>query len=192
MINSVKNKRGKNRMEENNKFSPYNFSSKNRKALSGVVTTVIMIALIMAAGVLIWSFVKNMIEDETSQAESCFGIFNKVSINNDYTCHNSLEDEMWVSINMGDIDVEELLISIAGANSKIFRISNSNQDLNDFLNYPNKNIGVTLPQKNGGKTYVVTGIATKPDGIYIAPKIKGKQCEASDSLEEIDDCQALF
>src|SRR3989339_177025 len=57
----------------------------NNKALSGVVTTVIMIGLVVAAISIVWVFVNNLVTDEIAGAESCFEVFDQIKIG-EYTC----------------------------------------------------------------------------------------------------------
>ena len=51
---------------------------KNKKAISGIVTAVIMIALVMAAAIIVWVVVNNLVTEQLGEAESCFMIFGKV------------------------------------------------------------------------------------------------------------------
>jgi len=169
----------------------------NKKAISGIVTAVIMIALVMAAAIIVWAVVNNLVSEQLGEAESCFMIFGKVSINNRYTCYNSTENELQFSINIGDIDVDEVLVAISGeGTSKSFKISNTEQSIPNLINYPSGTPTIKLPSKNGGLTYTydLTGggfSMMEPDSIQIAPIIKGKQCETTDSLSDIDNCLSL-
>ena len=166
-----------------------------KKGISGVITAVIMIAVVMAAVVLVWGVVIPLIKNQLTETESCFGIFGEVTINSMYTCHNSSSNNFQFSINIGDIDVNEVLVSISGKGTmKSFEITNEEQTIANLANYSSGVFGtdlIKLPEKNAGLTYIASGFSEKPDLIQIAPVVKGKQCEISDSLSEIDDCSSL-
>jgi hypothetical protein len=170
---------------------------KNSKGISGVVAMVIMIALVMAAVVIVWVVVNNMVRGEVSGAESCFGIFEKVTINERYTCYDSDTNEFRFSISVGDIDVNEVLVAISGQGSTIsFKIPKEDTQIDHVSPYNGlPGAAVSLPDKNAGKTYVfnlATGFAsTEPDLVELAPIIGTNQCGTSDSLDEIDSCSLL-
>ena len=168
----------------------------NKKAISGIVTAVIMIALVMAAAIIVWVVVNNLVSTQLTEAESCFMIFGKVSINNRYTCYNSTTTELQFSINIGDIKVDEVLVSISGeGTTQSFKISNTDQLIPNLRNYLSAVPETKLPGKNGGSTYIYeltgAGFFMKPDSIKIAPIINTKQCASSDSLSDIDNCLSL-
>ena len=169
-----------------------------KKGLSLVVTSLLLIVLVFVAVSIIWVFVSKMITDATEGSESCLGILEKVSINNDYTCYNETSEgmELQFSINIDDIDIDELLISVSSeGSSENFKISNTEARIDNLKNYPDRTELIKLPGKNAGLTYLFNmssaGLTGQPDLIEIAPIINENQCEVSDSLNEIDDC-ALF
>jgi len=171
----------------------------NKKAISGVITAVIMIAIVMSMISVLWVVVNNIVEDKLTEAGSCFNTFEKVKINNFYTCYNTPDessgdpDELHLSIDVSEIDIEKLLVSVSGSGeSKSFTLTKDGINENFLRNYKNGIYGelITLPEKNSGKTYIInTGFF--PISIQIAPIINGKQCEVSDSLYQIDNCKSL-
>ena len=162
---------------------------KNKRGLSGVITVVIMIALVMAAAVIVWVVVNNIVKGQLEGVESCFGVYGKVTINNQYTCYDTIGKKFQFSIKIEDIDVDSVLVSISGEGAtKSYTIKNVNESISGLGPYPSGSGDVALPGKNSGLTYIESTFITKPDLIQIAPVIDGKQCEASDSLSEIDDC----
>ena len=48
---------------------------KNKKALSMVVSTLILTLLVVSAGAIIWGVVSNMVDDKIEGSSSCFNIF---------------------------------------------------------------------------------------------------------------------
>jgi len=168
----------------------------NKKAVSGVVVVVIMIALVMVTTLIVWGVVKNIVKGRLSDVESCFGIFGKVTINNRYTCYNSSSNELQFSISIGDVNVDKILVLISGGGAtKSFEISSEEELITGLGPYPSGSGNVTLPGKNSGLTYIYNltqgGFLTVPDSIQLIPIIEGKQCDVSDSLSEIDSCLLL-
>lgn len=164
----------------------------NKRGLSTVVITVIMIALVMVVTTIVWVAVNNLVREEISSSESCFGIFNKVTIGKQYSCYDAANNLVQFSINVGEIDVDEVLVSVSGsAGTKSFKISNEEQEITDLTNYDGSSL-VKLPGKNSGKTYKLSwGLLSEPNMIQIAPVVRGKQCETSDSLQNIESCSLL-
>ncbi len=163
-----------------------------KKGLSAVVTTVIMIALVVAAVAIVWVAVNSLIKDSLDNVKTCNEVSQKIEINDLYTCYDSTNNFLQFSISIKDIDIDELLISIS-SNSKTesYKLSNTLQSVTGLKDYYG-NDSVQLPGKNSGLTYRATGFTNKPDRIEIAPLIEEKQCQVSDSASDIDDCQALI
>ena len=166
------------------------FSSKH--GLSGVITAVIMIALVMAAAVIVWGVVNSTIRNQMENSEACFGNYNKVTINNIYTCYDSINDEFHFSLNIGNIEVDEVLVSVSsGGSTNSYTLTNENQTISGLANYGSTGFGtdiIVLPNKNAGLTYIASGFTVKPDLMKIAPIIGEQQCEISDTLSNIEPC----
>jgi hypothetical protein len=161
----------------------------NKKGLSAIVITVILIALSMAAIVLVWVFVNNMIKGQIKSSESCFGNFDKVSINEQYTCYDAAAQSIRFSLIVGDIDVDKIIVSVSSASAvKSYEITNTAGAVTGLLMYPSGSTNIVLPGKNAGLTYRATGFTSTADLIQIAPVIGGTQCETSDSVSEIEPC----
>jgi flagellin-like protein len=165
---------------------------KSKKGISGIITAVIMIALVIAVSTIVWTVVNNLVKTKLDEAGSCFDIFEKVKLNSKYTCYNSSSNELQFSISIEDLDISELLVSISGnGESKSFKLTPNGLTNNYLYTYPKKEQPVYLPEKNSGKTYIVDLTAAdiaKPDMIQIAPIINQKQCEVADTLQQIDNC----
>ena len=165
---------------------------KEKRGISGVISAVIMVALVMVAVIIVWGVVVPLIKNQLSETESCFGVSGKVTINNMYTCYNSTSENFQFSITVKDIDVEKVLVSVsAKGETKSYEISNNESTVNGLGPYPSGSGNVKLPEKNAGLTYIASNFSEKPDLIQISPVVKGKQCEPSDSLSEIDNCLSL-
>ena len=170
--------------------------SKNKRALSTVIATLLIILLTVAAVVIVWKFVQNMVNPEKlAGTQSCFEATSgeKITINDYYTCYNKTSNTVQFSIDMKEVQVDSVLVSIlVGGNSKSFTITNNDTNIANLGPYKG-NLGeaVKLPGPNEGRTYVAGGFeagAGKVDWIKIAPIINGKQCDPSDQTNQIEYC----
>ena len=185
---SISNKRDKNQ-----EFFHYNFFTKNRKGLSEIIGTLIVIVLVLLAAGIVWGVVNNILKDKIKSSTSCFGNFGKITLDKKYTCYDTSTNpgKVRFSLNRGDVNVDNVLISITnGAETKSFKVNN-NAQATDGLTYLNGSSIVSLPPKNGGITYTYLWTNDAPKTIQIAPMIDGQQCEVSDSITEIDNCNLL-
>ena len=169
----------------------------NKKGISGVIVTLILITISLVIVVVVWRVVNNLTSDTLDKAESCFGVFGKVSLNNQYTCYKS-NGEIWVSVNIGDIEVDSALVSItANGQSKSFTLTNEEQTIENVANYGSTGFGtdlIKLPEKNSGMTYIYkwSSLLTKePDSVQIIPIINGKQCEIADTISAFGNCELI-
>lgn len=188
------------------------FLIKNPKGLSGVITAVIMIALVMAAAVIVWGVVNNTIRKQMDSSEACFGNYNKVTLNGIYTCYDSKLDTFQFSLNIEDIEVDEVIVSVSSAGAtNSYTLTNTEQIITGLFPYVTQGVAcsaevacvgeevcinrncvlpsdVVLPGENAGLSYIASGFTSKPDLIQIAPIINGQQCEISDTISNIEPC----
>jgi hypothetical protein len=166
-----------------------NSFSKNKAGLSGIITVVIMIALVMAAAGIVWGVVNGTIKKQIESSEACFGNFDKVTLNRFYTCYDSGDNRAQFSITIGDIDVEEVIIYVASeGTTKSYTLTNTASSVSGLGPYPLGAGTVVLPGKNSGLTYIATGFNEVPNLIQIAPVISGQQCDVSDFVSEVGSC----
>ncbi|MBI2043212.1 hypothetical protein HYT25_02375 [Candidatus Pacearchaeota archaeon] len=163
---------------------------KNKSGLSGIVVTLILIALTVVSVVIVWTFINNLITEKVKSSESCFGNFGKITLDEKYICFDDTTNKVHFAISIGDIDVEGVLVSISTqAETTPFTLTNEEQLING-LEYFNGTDLARLPPKNSGRTYFYDS-STRPNTIQIAPIISGVQCEVSDVVSDIDDCSLL-
>jgi hypothetical protein len=174
----------------------------NKRGLSTIIITVILIALSLAAVVLVWGFVNNLIKKQIGSTESCFGNYDKVQINKQYTCYEDLGTGAYAlrfSLAVGSVNLTKVVVSVSSASAvKSYEITNEVQQIPNMANYPcvgecwwADNLNIKLPGKNSGLTYRIIGFTSTMDLIQVAPVIGGEQCEAS-SLSEIESCDLLI
>jgi flagellin-like protein len=172
---------------------------KDKRAISGIITTVILIALVMAASLIVWGVIDSMIRDKMGKSEACFEVYEKISLNERYTCYNPSEGTFQFSVQVGDLEPEKLLIGIgqeAGTKTITLEKGANITGVKDYGEMDSE-YGNAIDygtSGNWGKTYIVnlsaSGMYTgTPDYIQIIPIVKGHQCEPSDRIEKINTCQ---
>jgi len=167
--------------------------SKNKRAISGVITTIIMIALVLAVTAVIWIAINTLVSKEIDSSQSCFGNFGKINLNDQYTCRNpsgNNSNEIEFALSLGYVNVDSILVSISGeSGSKGFNIKSG--ELITGIRMLNGTTTLSLPDSNSGLTYIVdlTAIGiVDASSIRIAPIIGGNQCDVSDSITSILSC----
>ena len=163
----------------------------SKRGISTVIGTVIMITLVLVVVGVVWVSINNLVTKQIKSTESCFGNYGKVTLDKRYTCYNSSSNETQFSINVGDIIVDSVLVSISSqSGTKSLKISNTTMSNVRMYNGVYGGL-VEAPGENSGFTYVVNtnglGIGV-PDSISIAPIMNENQCEVSDSLSNIGNC----
>lgn len=164
-----------------------------KRGVSPIIATVLLVGLAVVLVGVVWAIVNGLVQDQTQQASACFGNFDKVVLNEDYTCYN--EGTLQVSIDVKDIDVESIIVSIeTDDETKTFELSNDPLPAESGVISASEK-GVIIPSKNSGRTYLVDSSFFDPEGlgirakkIKISPKIKGYQCEVSSTISQIGDC----
>lgn len=118
--------------------SKWIFNMKSKRGISGVVSAVILIGLVVSITVIVWVVVNNLIKEDLDQSKACFGNFEKVTLNSRYTCYNSGSgnESLRFSLNIGEIDVDKVRISISGSSkAKSFELTNEEALLGFLKNY---------------------------------------------------------
>lgn len=164
----------------------------DKAGLSTVIITLLLVVLSMIAVGVIWVFISNMVNSQIKESQSCFGNFEKIQINREYTCYEEIDSTHYnlrFSLGIGDIDVDKVIVSVSSASAtRSYELTNAPQLITDLLMYPSGSIDIILPGKNEGLTYNATGFTAKIDSIRITPIIDGSSCGVSDSVSEIANC----
>jgi len=170
---------------------------KNKRGISAVIITLILVVLAIVMVAIVWSVISNMAKGSMDESQSCFSIINKIKFNQQYVCYNTtsgsgIGKSLKFSINRGDIELNKIIIMISSSGASIGleipeTINNANLM---YYNYSSAN--VELPAKNSGVGYVYNGTEVqngKPDSIILYPVVNEKQCEAMDEITEFINCQ---
>jgi len=165
------------------------YKMRGKKALSEMISSVIIILIVVVSALVIWGVISNLVGKETEKTK-CFDILDKVSINDEYTCHKIADEEIMFSISVENISIDKLLVSMQeeGGETRNFFIENIETTITNLKNSEHGE-STKLPPKKGGATYYFDLVASgiNPNTIKIAPFIEGMQCDESDSVD-IDDC----
>ncbi len=169
---------------------------RNKKALSGIIVAFLLIMISVVLVAVVWVIINNLVGQKIKESSACFGNFDKVTLNDKYTCFNSSLVAIQFSLKLGDISPDGVIVSITSAEqSKTFTINKTSSTITDLTNY-NGSTDVSLPQKNSGRTYIYKWSQQDskdiPDSIEIAPILDGQTCSSSDSLSQIDDCNLIY
>jgi len=151
----------------------------NKKGLSQVVGTLLMILLTIAAIGSVWGVINSFVNTKLDDTAACY---------NQYTCYNITANKTYVSIEVKDIEIDSLIVAVEyNGFASPFKLENIPKDVANVLNYPSLTPSVKMPDINSGKTYVIniTGI---PLGVTIAPTVNGKQCGASSTISNVPTC----
>jgi hypothetical protein len=166
----------------------------HKQGLSTIVVTLILVVISLVAVGVVWGFVNNLINKQITTSEACYGHYDKVKLNPQYSCYELVGTNNYnvrFSLSVGDVKVDKVIISVASASAiKSYEVTNTLQNISGLVPYPSGNQSV-LPGKNSGLTYRATGFTSSPDSIKIAPVIGGTQCDVSDTISQIEDCALL-
>jgi len=163
---------------------------KNKKSQSEVITTVLLILLVLASIVIVMNFVVPFVKNQLSGSD-CFNVADKIRVtsNDMYTCYNSSSGKMNVQVYVGDVveKIDGFSISLGGASSSSYAIKNGTT-LDNVVMYGGSPT-LILPGKNLEKTYVISGVSSRPDNIRLYPTLKdGKSCESVEAINTITMC----
>ena len=160
-----------------------------KKAISPIIATILMIALVISISAVVYKVTKNMVEENLKKSKSCAKIYDKVLINSEYTCYNDSNRSLIFTINRKDIDIDGLLISISNkTDSEVYKLPSETTNLKMWNVSGSNWINATLLEKNSGKKYRALGINSKPNSIKIAIIINGDSCGIFNPLNEISVC----
>jgi len=169
----------------------------NKKGVSAVIATVLLIMITVVAAGVIFSFVIPFVNQQTEEASDCFEVFGGLEFaNTGYNCYVDTSTDYAENVcgangasqcyNKTGFSVSITKEGVIGL--KVSLISEGSSDIFDIvggstfasLEMLDGTLTLEIPQSGGIRTYVV-------DGIYESGKISavlenGKACEAADSI----------
>jgi hypothetical protein len=155
----------------------------NKKSVSNIIVTLLLIVLSMAVLSLIAMFIVPAVKEYLNEGKTCLDVIGKIEIyNNELTCYNDTSGETGVNIKRKDIDIETIIVSLKGeAKSKKFEI-NEGEEPGEIKMLYDREALIELPEKNEERTYVFN-TDFEVQRAVIAVRNNGVSCEAG---EEID------
>ena len=167
----------------------------SKSGLSTIVGVVVLIALSLVAVAIVAAVVNTMLGKEMDQSKSCFGNYEKIKINEQYTCYSKEGTSYYLRFSLGieDIDVDEVIITAySNTTIKTVTLTNASSIITDISFYPDAGDGKThVPAKNSGEAYKLSNFNSKIDSVAVIPVISGNQCSVSDTVVNIVDCALL-
>ncbi len=161
---------------------------KNKKGLSQIVSTLLIILLTIVLIGVTWGTINNFLDSNLNKDKaSCLDMLEKVQLNPEYTYYNETSGEVFVSIRVGNVEkISAILVGIIYEDSsKTFLLEETDKSIEGVHPYEgSEGDNVTMPKQESLRTFVVTE-AKLPLEIQISPKIGNTQCSVTDSLKII-------
>ena len=154
----------------------------NKKGVSEIVATVIILLITISAIFMVFAFIIPFVKDNLTKGSKCFpSALEEVSIVDESSCYNlNTEINTLIRVKFGNIesDVKGIYITLDVGQEVI------SYTLKQGESYPNINNGamVNMPSKDGGeRTYIFNGVSSREAGIGIIDK--ETRCKLSDEAE---------
>ena len=120
---------------------------KNKKGISAIVATVLIILITVAAVTILWMTIIPMVSDQLKEGTVCVDAISEITIEDDgYTCYNSTSNQSRVRVGYGSKDVDlagiQVLLSRDGDTINTTDVTNStllpgvNEERVLRINYP--------------------------------------------------------
>src|SRR5271157_1255960 len=110
--------------------------SRNKRGISSIIATLLLIVLTIVLAGIVWSVVNGLVSNKISQSSACFGNFNTINLNGQYSCYDSASNTLHFSLNIGDIAVDGVLVSISSpSQSKSINLTNTPQTIPNLSYY---------------------------------------------------------
>lgn len=159
-----------------------------KKAVSTIIATVLLIALVLVVTTIVWAVARNIVEENLDEAESCLEIFDKVKLNELYTCYELNNQQIKFSVEVGEIKLDKIIVSVSAEG--VIKKFELNETGDDNLESVGASSDVKIPSTNSGKTYKVKKIYFNlvPDKIEIVPFVNGNSCGVVSSMNSVENC----
>lgn len=155
---------------------------KNKRGLSTIISILIIIAITMIAGAIIWGVAHSIIQDRINYSEACsLQLLENLKIDTINTCYDKKTFELKLYIDIGNIiNLKKIIVFITyNGETKTKELTT---DLG--INSGKKHI-INLQENPPGFTIIQD---KSPEAVKIAPVIKEQQCGIIDSFYQIPQC----
>lgn len=165
----------------------------NKKALSPLVTTVLLILLSIAAMVIISSAIIPFVKEKMREAQECSEIIKTadtltIDAEDGFACYDD-SGNVKITIHRGNIDIKGVRVAVrGGGDSKIVDIYNNTYGTVDGVSMLGGSATLVLPGKGGEKTYVISTALSLTESAVIAPIMpSGQMCKETDEID-LEEC----
>jgi len=159
---------------------------KNKKGVSAVIATLLLVVITIIATLMVWQFVKKQIIDKNIEESSCFEYRDYVRISDSVnTCYNDTNTKIQIERSLEDKNIDGIALTISsGDTQKSYQLKNNTQVDGVTMNSGSKTI--ILPVAGEAKTYVFN--IPKGNLASITVIINGKACDQIRQSSNIDPC----
>lgn len=159
----------------------------NKRGLSPVIATVMIILITIVAAGIIASFTIPFVQNSLGEGKECFDVLGEINFaESSYNCYyeSSLNNSQSTSAFSVKIDGERIsgfsfVLGNDGTSDSFKVTENSTNQLIGMLN-GNYNQVLSVPKDGGVRTYIVKGVYTTAELYPVLPS--GKVCDAADSV----------
>lgn len=159
---------------------------KNKKGVSAVIATVLLIMITIAAVALIAGIIIPFVKNQMEKGKSCFEATDQLSIvQGKYTCYNSESTSIMISRNSNpDFSLKTIIISLTkdDGSAEVYKISNG--IITPGVKMYNGTSALEIPKSGGAETYVFN---VKSSYVSIAPLLSN-EISCKESSENIEPC----
>ena len=169
---------------------------KNKKALSSVVVTMLLILLTVTITAVLYSVVRPLVENNLRKSEICLEMMDKIELSSMDTCYDLVSKKLLFLIDIKDTEIIDTLhITISNNQTqKSIALTKTPQVITNLSYYdPSYYLiqnAVAMPNKKTGILYNYTWSESvyPPVSIEMIPSAEGFTCSGSDLISQIPLC----
>jgi flagellin-like protein len=142
----------------------------NKKGISAVIATVLLIMLTVAAVALIAGVIIPFVKNQLDTSKKCFDITDQISIEpGKPTCYGLADTRVMIKRTSKNFELKGFIVSLRNAtNSQTYRIY-SNSETSGVKMYDNS-LDLKIPEQGGAETYIFSISASY---VSVAPILEG-------------------
>jgi len=125
-----------------------------KKGISPVVATILLVLITFMAIGIIWAFIKPMVEDSLEEGGSCFKLRDNAEVvDSEFTCNSLSNTKLMIRRSFEEVEINGFIVSITfGASSETYKLENGTETAG--VKMFNENLKIKIPQPGGSETYV--------------------------------------
>lgn len=170
--------------------------NKNKRALSSIVVTMLLILLTITISGVLYSIIRPMVQNNLRKSEICLEMMDKVELSSLDTCYNLTSKKLFFLIDVKDTEVIDRLDIVISNNEtqKSINLEKIPKKVDNLTYYDSSYYtvpgSVAMPNKKTGILYNYTwgGTSYPPVSIEMIPSSEGFTCSGSDLISQIPLC----